>query len=104
MAQFTLTDKTANELVFIGTMTEIYPAPSTPSLRKWVVVAYVDKVVHGEFAGTTSASQFTARRKQDCESVRPTPVKATWTGSGYTVDELQWTKRKNARLNASKNP
>src|SRR4030095_11228894 len=43
----------AQDLVFIGTVTKIYPAPSRHSRRNWTVVTRVDRVVSGEFSGKT---------------------------------------------------
>jgi hypothetical protein len=89
-----IADSTAKDLVFIGTVTEIYPTSAARSLRNWAVVAYVDKVVSGEFAATTFTFAIHSPTRAGLRVGHTYTIKATWTTAGYIVDEAQWRKRR----------
>jgi hypothetical protein len=95
--QTALTDTTARDLVFIGTVTEIRPASAARSLRNWAVVAHVDKLVAGEFSGTTFTFAIHSPARAGLRVGQAYTIKARWTAEGYVVDESQWRKRPDAR-------
>lgn len=91
--QAVFTDTTAKDLVFIGTVSEISPLPVASSLTKWAVIAHIDKVVSGEFSGTTFTFAIHSPARAGLRVGRRYTIKATWTGDAYVVDEAQWRKR-----------
>ena len=76
------------DLVFIGTITKIYPfsAPATV-LRRWAVRAHVDRVVSGTFSGDTFTFTVHSPAQSGLRVGRAYTIKATWTIEGYVVDE-----------------
>ena len=92
--QAAITVTTAKDLVFIGTVTEIYPVSAARSLRNWAVVALIDKVVSGEFSGTTFTFAIHSPARAGLRVGQTYTIKATWTAAGYIVDEAQWRKRR----------
>jgi hypothetical protein len=90
--QAAFTDTTAKDLVFIGTVTEIYPVSAARSSRNWAVVAHIDKVVSGEFSGTTFTFAIHSPARAGLRVGQTYTIKATWTAAGYIVNEAQWRK------------
>ena len=76
------------DLVFIGTITKIYPfsAPATVE-RGWAVRAHVDRVVSGAFSGDTFTFTVHSPAQSGLRVGRAYTIKATWTIEGYVVDE-----------------
>jgi hypothetical protein len=76
------------DLVFIGTITKIYPfsAPATVR-RRWAVRAHVDRVVSGTFSGDTFTFTVHSPAQSGLRVGRAYTIKATWTDKGYVVDE-----------------
>jgi len=76
------------DLVFIGTITKIYPfsAPATV-LRRWVVRAHVDRVVSGTFSGDTFTFTVHSPAQSGLRVGRAYTIKATWTNEGYVIDQ-----------------
>ena len=76
------------DLVFIGTITRIYPfsAPATV-LRRWAVRAHVDRVVSGTFSGDTFTFTVHSPAQSGLRVGRAYTIKATWTIEGDVVDE-----------------
>ena len=78
------------DLVLVGTVKEIQPRGGARSRKRWLVVVKVDRVVSGEFSGTTFAFAIHSPANAGLQVGKTYTVKATWTGAGYVVDELQW--------------
>jgi hypothetical protein len=84
----------AGDLVLVGTVTETQPLSARRSRKNWVVVLHVDRVVSGEFSGSTFEFAVHSPAQSGLEVGRSCTVKATWTGEGYVVDEAQWRNRR----------
>ena len=78
----------SKDLVFMGTITKIYPfsAPATVR-RRWAVRAHVDRVVSGTFSGDTFTFTVHSPAQSGLRVGRAYTIKATWTVQGYVVDE-----------------
>jgi hypothetical protein len=76
------------DLVFIGTITKLYPfsAPETVR-RRWAVRAHVDRVVSGTFSGDTFTFTVHSPVQSGLRVGRAYTIKVTWTIEGYVVDE-----------------
>ena len=76
------------DLVFIGTITKIYPfsAPATVR-RRWAVRAHVDRVVSGTFSGDTFTFTVHSPAQSGLRVGCAYTIKATWTIEGYVVDQ-----------------
>ena len=76
------------DLVFVGTITNIYPfsAPATMR-RRWAVRTHVDRVVSGTFSGDTFTFTVHSPALSGLRVGRAHTIKATWTIEGYVVDE-----------------
>ena len=87
------TPPSSKEMVVVGRVTSLKPGGGDES-RRWIVTIKVDKVVSGDFSGPTF--QFAVHSPSQCglEKGRSYTIEAVWDGTGYTVDELQWMKRK----------
>jgi hypothetical protein len=90
------------DLEFIGTVTKIYPLASVRSRKNWAVVTHVDKVVSGDFSGTTFTFAIHSPTLSGLQVGRTYTIKATWIEKGYVVDELQWMKTNGGRTRTSK--
>lgn len=75
------------DLVLVGTVTEIYSLSAPRSVKKWAVVVHVDRVVSGEFSGTTFTFTIHSPSRAGLRVGRSYTIKATWTADGYVVDE-----------------
>jgi hypothetical protein len=82
------TTDTPRDLVFIGTITKIYPF-STPATarRRWAIRTHVDRVISGSFSGDTFTFSVHSPSQSGLQVGRAYTIKATWTGDGYVVDE-----------------
>jgi hypothetical protein len=78
------------DLVMVGTVTKIYPTAEPRSLRNWAVVVNVDRVVSGEFTGTSFTFAVHSPARAGLQVGRTYTIKATRTAAGYFVDEAQW--------------
>jgi|SRR6267142_2338549 len=76
------------DLVFIGTITKIYPfsAPTTVR-RRWAVRAHVDRVVSGTFSGDTFTFTVHSPTQSGLQVGGTHTIKAKWIDKGYVVDE-----------------
>ena len=92
-------DKT-KDLVLVGTVTKIYPVAGV--LRRWAVVAQIDKVVAGEFTGTTFTFTVHSPTSSGLRVGRSYTIKATWTGDSYAVDQYQWMPANGRRKSSRK--
>ena len=90
------------DLEFIGTVTKIYPLASIRSRRNWAVAMHVDKVVSGNFSGTTFTFAIHSPTLSGLQVGQTYTIKATWIDKGYVVDELQWMKTNGGRTRTSK--
>lgn len=81
------------DLVVVGTVTKIYPTAEARSLRNWAVVANVDRVVSGEFSGTSFTFVVHSPARAGLQVGRTYTIEATRTAEGYVVDEAQWRER-----------
>jgi len=93
----------AQDLVFIGTVTKIYPAPSRHSRRNWAVVTRVDRVVSGAFSGKTFSFMVHSPAQMGLRVGRAYTLKATRSEGGYLVDDTQWLKPVVSRTMTPKN-
>ena len=76
------------DLVFIGTITKIYPFSAPASVRRrWTVRTHVDRVVSGTFSGDTFTFTVHSPAQSGLRVGRAYTIKATWTTDGYVVDE-----------------
>jgi hypothetical protein len=82
----------AQDLVFIGPVTKIYPVASAHSLRNWAVVAHIDRVISGEFSGTTFNFTVHSPSRMGLEVGRAYTISAKRNAGGYRVDDTQWLK------------
>ena len=78
------------DIVLVGTVTEIYPVAGL--LKWWAVVVHVDRVVSGEFSGTTFTFTIHSPSLAGLKIGRAYVVKAKWTDKGYVVDESSLTE------------
>ena len=90
------------DLEFIGTVTKIYPLTSIRLRKNWAVVTHVDRVVFGDFSGTTLSFATHSPTLSGLQVGRTYKIKATWTDKGYVVDELQWMKTNGGQTRTSK--
>ena len=90
------------DLQFIGTVTKIYPLASIRSRKNWAVLTHVDRVVSGDFSGTTFSFAIHSPTLSGLQVGRTYTIKATWIDKGYVVDELQWMKTNGGRTRTSK--
>ena len=81
-------DDSPKDLVFIGTVTKLYPTGLRYSRRDWAVQTHVDKVVSGTFSGTTFTFAVHSPAMAGLRVGRVYKIKATWTGDAYVVNEL----------------
>ena len=76
------------DLVFIGTITKIYPFSAPAAVRRrWAVRAHVDRVVSGTFSGDTFTFTVHSPAQSGLRVGRAYTIKATWMNEGYVVDE-----------------
>jgi|SRR5690348_7053460 Tfp pilus assembly protein PilV len=76
------------DLVFIGTITKLYPFSAPAAVRRrWAVRAHVDRVASGTFSGDTFTFTVHSPAQSGLRVGRAYTIKATWTIEGYVVDE-----------------
>ena len=80
-------DDSPKDLVFIGTVTKIYPTGTRYSRREWAVLTRVDKVVSGTFSGATFTFTVHSPAMTGLRVGRAYTIKATWTRDGYVVNQ-----------------
>lgn len=83
----------AGDLVLVGTVREIHSQSTARSRKNWIVVVDVDRVVSGEFSGATFSFAIHSPARAGLQVGQSYTIKATSTGAGYVVDELQWRNR-----------
>ena len=93
----------AQDLVFIGTVTKIYPVASAYSQRRWAVVAQIDRVISGEFSGTTFTFTVHSPSRMGLQVGRAYTITAKRNAAGYLVDDTQWFKPVASQAKAPKN-
>jgi hypothetical protein len=77
------------DLVFIGTITKIYPFSAPEAVpRRWAVRAHVNRVVSGTFSGDTFTFTVHSPAQSGLRVGRAYTIKATWTIEGYIVNEF----------------
>ena len=92
------------DLVFIGTITKIYPFSAPANMRRrWAVRAHVDRVVSGTFSGDTFTFTVHSPTLSGLQVGGTHTIKAKWIDKGYVVDELQWMKTNGGRTRPYKN-
>lgn len=79
----------AEGLVLVGTVTKIYQLADTRSRRSWAIVANVDRVLSGEFTGTSFTFAVHSPARAGLQVGRTYTIKATRTAEGYLVDEAR---------------
>lgn len=89
-------------LVFEGTVATIEISPLPESLRNFIIIMRVDRVVQGQFSGKTFQFRIHSPSLSGLKVGKTYTVEAKRTADGYTVDEFQWMERE--RLKASKPP
>ena len=94
------TSDNTKDLVLVGTVTKIYPVAGL--LRKWAVVAQIDRVIAGEFTGTTFTFTVHSPTLSGLRVGRSYTIKATWTGDSYAVDQYQWMPANGRRKSSRK--
>lgn len=82
----------SKDLVFTGTVTEIRAVSVPRSPQRWQVTVNVDKVLSGDFSGSTFSFLVHSPVKSGLQLGGSYTIKATWNGNGYLVDEHQWRK------------
>jgi len=81
----------SDDLVFVGTVTEIYPAASSrPSRHQWAIVTRVDRVKSGEFLGATFSFTVHSPALSGLSLNHSYIIKATKTDKGYVVKDLSF--------------
>ena len=76
------------DLLFIGTITKIYPFSARAAVRRrWAVRAHVDRVVSGTFSDVTFTFTVHSPAQSGLRVGRAYTIKAYWTIEGYVVDE-----------------
>jgi hypothetical protein len=90
--QTTSTGVPAQDLVFIGTVTRIYPVASPHSRRNWAVVTHFDRVISGELSGTSFTFTAHSPAGMGLRVGRAYTIKATRSEGGYLVDDAQLLK------------
>ena len=80
-------DDSPKDLVFIGTVTRLYPTGLRYSRRDWAVQTHVDKVVSGKFAGTTFTVTVHSPAMAGLRVGGAYTIKATWINDAYVVNE-----------------
>jgi len=82
------TDGPAEDLVIVGTVTRIYPAPSRFSTRNWAVITQVERVISGQFSKATFTFMVHSPSRIGLEAGRTYTIKAKRRG-GVQVDETK---------------
>ena len=77
------------DLTLVGTITKLSPVAARRSRRRWAVVARVESVESGEFAGATFTFTVHSPALAGLRVNRAYLIKATKTEGGYLVDELR---------------
>jgi hypothetical protein len=82
----------AGDLVFRAHVESIECAPlgMRGAFLDWIVNTRVESVISGEFAGDRFAFRVHSPSRSGLVAGMQCTVRATWTGSGYLVDENQW--------------
>jgi len=88
------------DIEFVGTVTKIYPVEGL--LERWAILVHVDRVVSGEFSGTTFTFAIHSPSQAGLKVGRAYPVKAKWTDKGYVVDEPSLTEMRTEAKPSSK--
>ena len=78
------------DIVLVGTVTEIYPVAGL--LKRWAVSVHVDRVVSGEFSGTTFTFTIHSPSLAGLQVGRAYVINARWADKGYVVDESSLTE------------
>lgn len=78
------------DLLFAGTVLEIRPVEGPNPHLRWGVTTHVDEVLNGQFDGETFSFFIHSPTKSGLEVGGTYRIRATWTGTGYSVDEKQW--------------
>jgi len=81
------------DLVLVGKVTSL-KLGGGDEIKRWIVTVKVEKVVTGDFSGPTLQFAVHSPAHSGLEKGRSYTIEAIWAGAGYTVDELQWMKRK----------
>jgi hypothetical protein len=92
------TPPTSKEMVLVGKVTSLKPGGGN-ELKRWIVTVKVDKVVSGDFSGPTFQFAVHSPSQSGLEKGRSYTIEAVWDGTGYTVDELQWTRKRTGARN-----
>ena len=85
----------SKELVLVGKVTSL-TLGAGDQLKRWIVTVKVETVVSGDFSHLTFQFAVHSPARSGLEKGRSYTIEAVWDGTGYTVDELQWMKRKRA--------
>ena len=80
------------DLVFRGTVEQIGSSPvgKRGAFLDWVVQMRVDEVLSGVFDGTRFEFRIHSPARSGLRVGLTCTVTATWTGTGYRVDDNQW--------------
>ncbi len=78
------------DLVLLGTVTDLEPAPLSNSPKNWVVTVSVEEVLSGQFDGSTFAFRVHSPSRAGLEVGSQYRILAKRIDQGYLVDEHQW--------------
>jgi hypothetical protein len=74
----------------VGTVTDIHPSVLEQSLKRWSVSVQVEKVLSGQLSGTPLTFAVHSPARAGLAVGGSYTVRASWTETGYVVDEMQW--------------
>lgn len=77
-------------LVFVGTVSRIYPIRPTRSRRNWAVVAEVNRLVSGEFSGRTFTFTVHSPARIGLRVGMTYRFEAAWSNGKYVVNDRKW--------------
>jgi hypothetical protein len=92
-----------NDLVLMGEVTWLNRRGGDPS-KEWIVTVRIKTVITGEFSGKTFQFAVHSPAQSGLKKGRSYKIEAVWTGDGYAVDQLQWTKPTRVRQDAATAP
>jgi len=90
-------ESSKKDLVFVGKVVSIQVMNTGNELRPWVVSTTVEKVLSGDFPGSTFDFAIHSPARAGLKVGTSYTIPARWTGTGYLVDEVELWKRNHSR-------
>ena len=77
----------SDDLVFVGTVTKVYPVAAPRQRKRWAVVTHVERVVSGEFSDSTFTFTIHSPANAGLRLNRAYLIRAIKTDGRYSVNE-----------------